>query len=248
MLWVAEKIKLNLKSAANFREAFLISVLGMLINDLFWAFVVYFLGSFSIAGMNSRLYLTAFAFATLCYGLFGFFFGGLKDVGKIYSGELDSFFIKPGNTLLHIATSRVYFEDLGDAILGIILLILLKPSSLSLLLFPFAFFICFSFVLFSYSLHFFIYEPTGKLHRSLHFLPLTFALWPSFALPYPISLIPYFFIPGAWLSFGLVEIAQGRRNPLFLVITSLFWTALSLFLWKKGRERYSSGTSLGITE
>ena len=248
MRWVVDRIKLNVKSALNFREAFLISVAGMVINDLFWILVIYFLGSFSIMGFDSRSYLIAFAFSTLSYGLVGILFGGLRNISKIYTGELDAFLTKPGSAFLHVATSKTRFEDFGDLLLGVTLLLLLKPPLISILFFPFTFVLFLSFTLFSFSLHFFIYEPTNKFHSMLQFLPLTFALWPSFILPFPFSIIPYLIFPGAWMSFGLIEIARGSRAPAQLLLTTLFWTLLACFTWRKGLKRYSSGTSLGLID
>ncbi len=247
MRWVVEKLRLNLKSRAYFRKAFLTEMGGMIVNDIFWIFAIVLMFSHAgNIGMSTLEYLAAFGLSTLAFGLVTSVFGGLFEAYSIISeGEIEKLIIQPRNLLLNLALEGLRVDALGDILVGVFLIVFTGHRELFLIA-PVAFLLMFAFLLFSASLNFFIEDPTGRIERTLLFSMLSFAMWPSFLLPFPFKAVPYFILPGFWLSFGALNATKSTAALAEMLCVTLAWLTIALLTWKAGIKRYEAKTSVGM--
>ncbi len=125
-------IKLNILSAIEYRTAFLIHVVGMIVNDtsivLIW--YILFLAFPQINGWEFKDMLILFSIAMMQYGILGTFTGGLHSLARtITTGTLDYYLALPKPVLWHILLSKTDMGAIGDLIFGLLLYILfITPS------------------------------------------------------------------------------------------------------------------------
>ena len=119
--------RINLRAALENRVAFGLQVFGMMLNDS--AFVVVWLIFFTalgaVNGWDGWDSVGLLGFGTMTFGLAFAFFGGAPMINRyVADASLDSFLLSPNIVLWRILTSKTDIAALGDALFGLVLLVL----------------------------------------------------------------------------------------------------------------------------
>lgn len=129
--------KYNILSAMEYRISFLMQIIFMVINDLFFLFIWYmFFQKFPvIRGMNFQDFIPLLSIFVCIFAFMHVFFNGWGKVAfNIANGGLDNYLLLPGNPLLRILTSSMDVSAIGDFFYGIGILFLLPHFSFILVL------------------------------------------------------------------------------------------------------------------
>ena len=151
-------IKKNFLNARELKSAFIISVIGMVLNNLSFTFLwLYFGKSVGVLyGFAPMDIFGIYAINTTSYGIIHAFFYGLFNIPSyISSGNFDKFLITPKNTLVKVVTSDISTSAFGDLVFGVICFIIYLMSTnigLAGILLMFLFTIFAAIIFFSFSL------------------------------------------------------------------------------------------------
>lgn len=114
--------KTNLLSAMEYRVAFLLQVLGMMLNNAFYfVFWVIFFDRFEqVNGWGLADMFLLFGVVAVAFGAGTYLFGNaLHLAGIIANGELDYYLSLPKPVLLHVLASRSVASSAGDFFYGL---------------------------------------------------------------------------------------------------------------------------------
>src|SRR5713101_5332127 len=121
--FVLAYLALNLSAALEYRAAFLLQALGMMLNDVvffvFW--VVYFARFSNVGGWGPGDVALLWAVAATSIGLSAALFGNCTRLATIVvQGQLDYYLSLPKDTLLHLLISRSGLAGWGDVVFGLL--------------------------------------------------------------------------------------------------------------------------------
>jgi len=249
-LWQA-----NFLAAMEYRASFITQVVGMMLNNgvyfIFW--VIFFdrfkeVGGWALPDMFLIFGLVAFA-----YGLGMLLFGNallLSDV--IARGQLDYYLSLPRPVLLHVLASRSRISSLGDMLYG--LGSFLFAGQLTLAAFLrfglggiFSAIIFVSFFVIVHCLAFWMGNAQILSNQAMMAL-ITFAIYPSTLFDQTVRFLLFTLVPA--LLVGAVPAEMVRVFTLerlgLLMLSSLFFLGLAIFLFYRGLRRYESGSAIQI--
>lgn len=252
-------IKLNLQNAKELRSSFIISILGMALNNVAFLFLWYYFGK-TVGILNGWRPIDVFGlygFNSIAYGITAAFFAGiLKIPTYIISGNLDKFLSTPKNTLMKIATSSISTSAIGDLLFGIVCFIIfafsLKLTTYQLLLSLFlqlsACIIFFACVLVAMSISFYLMDGEN-VSDSIYGLFLTTSLYHGGAFQGLLRLIFIFVVPSLLIGSVPVETVHSGSliNIAFIVLISIFWLLLSIIFFYKSLRKYDSNNFFGFS-
>lgn len=247
----------NLASAMAIRGAFVLQIVGMVVNDLAYIAVwLLFFGVFgNVNGWTSAETFALMGLGTMTFGLvFGFVGGTIRLPSIIANGKLDPFLLTPRNVLVRILTHTIDIPALGDFIFGAAMLVIyavlkgLSWGSIALLfgLVPAGAIITMSVSLMVACIIFFIPEDEGVSHR-LFMVFLRPSQFPAGAYPDGLRMLFTFLIPSLLVTGLPIEVAQTQNVQMFLLIWALafVWFGLSILTFTRALRRYESGNQLG---
>ena len=242
--------KLNLKKEWKYKSSFIMQIIMMIFNDLFfiiqWYIIFGLVDNIGGYGFNETMLLWAVAAGG--YGVSHAFFGGawnIKDI--IYEGKLDVYLTQPKNVLLNVCCSSTEVAALGDIIYPfIVLLIIGAPWQWFLIMIPamiLAGLIYVSVYVVFVSLCFYVKRGDavaksveGTMNKAGNYPPaifnfvvkgLFFTLIPVFF--YTFVPAQYFFItPNIWWILGAT-------------LVTVAWVVLAFVSFKLGLKKYNSG-------
>jgi len=246
--------KLNLKKEWKYKSSFIMQIIMMIFNDLFfiiqWYIIFGLVDNIGGYGFNETMLLWAVAAGG--YGVSHAFFGGawnIKDI--IYEGKLDVYLTQPKNVLLNVCCSSTEVAALGDIIYPfIVLLIIGAPWQWFLIMIPamiLAGLIYVSVYVVFVSLCFYVKRGDavaksveGTMNKAGNYPPaifnfvvkgLFFTLIPVFF--YTFVPAQYFFItPNIWWILGAT-------------LVTVAWVVLAFVSFKLGLKKYNSGNLMG---
>ena len=252
-------IRMNLRNEKELKSTFIISIVGMMLNNIAFLFLWYYFGKTVgiLNGWEAMDIFGLYGFNGIAYGIVMTFFYGITNLPMyISTGNLDKFLITPKNTLVKIATSKVSTSAIGDLFFGLICFVIfviytkmtLTSFLLSLVLFVVATIIFFSFVLISMSISFYLMEGE-KVSESIYGLFLNNSLYHGGAFTGILRVIFIFFIPSLLVGSVQVETIKNVSNIslLFILLISIFWLFLSILFFYKSLKRYDSNNFFGFT-
>lgn len=119
---------LNIKKEWQYKTSFIMQMLIMILNDLF--FIIQWVIIFSIvddiAGYGFNEIMLLWAISAGSYGIAHAFFGGtfrIKDF--VYDGKLDVYLTQPKNVLINVCCSATEVSALGDIAYSFVVLVII---------------------------------------------------------------------------------------------------------------------------
>ena len=109
--------KTNVRSAAQLRGAFMLQVVGMMINNLSFVLVwfVFFQAIGSLNGWNAYDVIALSGCGSFGFGaVFSFFSGGTWIPRYVETGLLDGYLLSPRNLYMRIIASKFDITAIGD--------------------------------------------------------------------------------------------------------------------------------------
>lgn len=245
-------IKKNIQNSAELRTSFLISVIGMIINNMsfivLWIFFVKSVGI--INGWTEADIIGLLGFSSLCYGMVYSVAAGIGELPDyVNSGAFDRFMISPKNLLMRIATSSFGVSALGDIIFGLAciiiygLLIHVGATQIiiggALIIISTALFLSLLIAICSVS---FFFVDAFSIVGGLFELFFTPSLFHGGAFQGVTRFIFTFFIPSLAIGALPVEILRDVSFEKLLLITiiAIAWLILSLAIFNAGVKKYES--------
>jgi ABC-2 type transport system permease protein len=240
----------NLMSAMAYRSAFLIQVLGMMLNNMmllfFWT--ILFNRFPNLQGWDMRGIVLLYAIIAVGFGFANALCGNSGRVAQIIAdGDLDYYLALPADPLIHLLVSRTSVPSWGDVAFGLIMFLIALPdrwakAPLFLLVCILSGLIFIAFSVITGSLAFWIGQ-SHDLALQLRNMLLTFGLYPVDIFPGLIRFLLYTLIPAAFVGsipakllteFSLRNLgAMGAMTAVIVIVARL------VFQW--GLRRYESG-------
>jgi len=248
-----EYIKLEAKTAIEYKTNFLVQVISMFLSDIVWIlFWAIFLTRFpNINGWTITDIVLLYAIVCTSFGFAGLTFGGNKYISNnIVDGKLDYFLTSPKKPLYHILISKINWYDLGDFLLGIILAFMFLPIPKLFLFFALvipATIIVISFGIIAESLAFYIGN-AESISASLYGALIAFSSYPSTIFSGVTKFILLFIIPAGFIS-GIPVTLLNSFNWFWFILLYTFAIAillLAIYVFYKGLKRYESGNLIGV--
>lgn len=253
-------IKKNFQNAKELKSAFLISIIGMFLNNS--AFIVLWLNFGAtvgnLNGWDKYDIMGLYGFCTTSFGLVFSCLYGINNLPRyISSGNLDKYLLTPKSTLIKIATSAVSTSAIGDFIFGLFCfasyVFLAKLSIVQILIFILLIFITsiiyFAFTLISMSLSFYFMDGEN-ISTGLFQMLLTPSLYHGGAFNKVLRIIFIFVIPALLLGAVPVEIVKNMSllKLLGVIGLTIFWLVISIWFFYKSLKKYESNNFFGFGE
>jgi ABC-2 type transport system permease protein len=245
----------NLMSAMEYRGAFLLQVVGMILNDAMLLFFwwVLFTRLPSLRGWNLAQVMTLYGIVAFGFGVANVVCGNAFLVARaIVRGDLDYYLALPADPLLHLLVSHMSLSAWGDLLFGLAVFLVAAPDRwgrlpLFLLLGVLTGLIFVAFSVLVGSLAFWVGNADNLATQAINAL-ITFGLYPVEIFPGTIQWLLYTLIPAAFvgsLPAGLLsDFSWGRLAALVAFTTGIILGARVLFYW--GLRRYTSGNLVTV--
>ena len=253
-------IKTNFQNETELREAFLLQVFGMFLNDFAFVLIwVFFFKAFgSINGWSTNETIGLQGFVALVFGICFTFGGGMHNLPrKINNGSFDNLLLSPCSLYMRIATGAMDTSAIGDMLFGIALLVLytilaqLSPLQISIMLslvIP-AVLIFINLSLLS-SLVAFIVPDSERLARSIFDTFFSPSMYPSALFQGLMRFLFFFGIPALAIGGIPVEVVRDVNPTWYGLVwaVAIFWTLLANWGLRLAVRRYESGNLIGSRE
>lgn len=240
--------KYNLLRAMDNRISFFGKVFGMILNNaiMIVQWVVLFSLKDNIGGYGFKDVVLLWAFASETFGISRAFFGNAFDLSQlIYMGKLDAFLVQPKDTLTYVSVSNSSISALGDILYGYILLIILKASPLTWLLFTILS-ICGGLILTAVSVIWhslsFRFQNAEDVATIVNNNMINLGTYPNGIFTPEIKWLLLTLLPVSLTIHFPIEIVKSFDIKLFLVIlgATLFFIIFAFIIFRKGLKKYSS--------
>jgi ABC-2 type transport system permease protein len=240
----------NLMSAMAYRGAFILQVIGMMLNNsmLLFFWWILFTQLPTLRGWDLSQVMTLYGVLAFGYGLANIVCGNSFLVARlIVRGDLDYYLALPADPLIHLLVSRMSLSAWGDAIFGLVVYLIAAPGHwrnlpLFLLLGLLAGLIFVAFSVLVSSLAFWIGNADSLAGQAINAL-VTFSIYPIEIFPGVVQWILYTLIPAAFVgsmpALLLSDFSWGRLSLVVAVAAGL--TFLARFVFHLGLRRYESG-------
>ena len=236
-------IKKNFRNEKELKSSFIISVVGMAINNISFLILWYYFGK-TIGELNGWKPMDIFGlygFGTTSYGIVASLFSGMFNIPNyISSGNFDKYLLTPKNILLKVSTSKISTSAFGDKLTLIQLL-------LSILLIIIASIIFYSFSLICMSISFYLMDG-HNVSQGLYGMFLSNSLYHGGAFTGLLRVIFTFVIPSLLLGTIPVEIVKNLSisNLIMIILSTIFWFILSIMFFYKSLKKYESNNLFGF--
>lgn len=251
-------IKKNFKNEKELKSSFIISVIGMAINNIAFLILWYYFGK-TIGEINGWEPLDIFGlygFTSTSYGIIASLFAGMFSIPEyITSGNFDKYLLTPKNILLKVSTSKISTSALGDLMFGVICFIVFaiyNKLTILQLLFSFLLLIISSLIFYSFSLlcmsvSFYLMDG-HNVSSGLYGTFLSNSLYHGGAFTGVLRFIFMFIIPSLLLGAIPVEIVKNIEiNNLIMILgLTVFWVVISVSFFYKSLKKYESNNFFGF--
>ena len=251
-------IRKNFLNARELKSAFIISIIGMFLNNFSFTFLWFYFGK-SVGVLNGFAPMDIFgiyAINTTSYGIVcGFLYGLFNIPSYGSSGNFDEFLIAPKNTLIKVVTSSISTSAFGDLLFGItcfIIFCLSTKISLIGILLVILFIILSTIVFFSFSLicmsiSFYLMDGEN-ISNGLYGMFVGSSLYHGGAFTGVLKAIFIFIVPSLLLGTIPIEIINSFsfvKILLFIVLT-VFWLVFSIYFFYRSLRKYESNNFFGF--
>ena len=240
----------NLMSAMAYRGAFLLQVLGMILNNTMLLFFwwILFTQLPTLRGWDLAQVMILYGIVAFGFGLANVVCGNSFLVARIIvRGDLDYYLALPADPLVHLLVSRMSISAWGDMVFGLAVFLIAAPSQwvrlpLFLVLGVSAGLVFVAFSVLVGSLAFWVGNADNLATQAINAL-ITFGIYPVEIFPGAIQWLLYTLIPAAFVGSmpaGLLrEFSWDRLVMLVAFAGSVSLLAWTVFRW--GLRRYESG-------
>lgn len=251
-------IKKNFLNARELKSAFIISIIGMFLNNFSFTFLWLYFGK-SVGVLNGFAPMDIFgiyAINTTSYGIVCAFLYGLFNIPSyISSGNFDKFLITPKNTLIKVVTSSISTSAFGDLLFGItcfIIFCLSTKISLIGILLVILFIILSTIVFFSFSLicmsiSFYLMDGEN-ISNGLYGMFVGSSLYHGGAFTGVLKAIFIFIVPSLLLGAIPIEIINSFSfvKVLLFIVLTVFWLVFSIYFFYRSLRKYESNNFFGF--
>ncbi len=250
---VAGYLRHNLMSAMAYREAFVLQVLGMTLNDVMLLFFwwILFTQFPTLRGWTLTQVMTLYAVSAFGFGVANVVCGNAFLIARvIVRGDLDYYLALPADPLVHALVSRMSLPAWGDLLFGLLLFLAVRPGGwinlpLFLLLGLLAALIFVAFAVLAGSLAFWVGNADTLANQAVAAL-INFSLYPVEIFPGVVQWLLYTLIPAAFIgslpAALLSDFHWGRLIGLVAFAAGIGLAAWAVF--RGGLRRYASGNLL----
>ena len=245
----------NMMSAMAYRGAFILQVVGMVLNDamlLFFWWILFnrlpTLQGWDLAGVMTLYGVVAFGFgmATVVCG------NAFLVARVIVSGDLDYYLALPADPLVHVLISRMSLSAWGDVLFGLAVFLVAAPGQwgslpLFLLLGLIAGLIFVAFSVLVGSLAFWAGNADNLATQAVNAL-VTFGLYLVEIFPGVVRILLYTLIPAAFVGSvpaGLLSEFDWGQMALLVAFTAGIALA-ARWVFFRGLRRYESGNLVTV--
>jgi ABC-2 type transport system permease protein len=247
---IAGYLRHNLMSAMAYRGAFLLQVVGMILNNsmllFFWWLLFERLPT--LRGWTLAQVMMLYGIVAFGFGIAHVVCGNAFFVARIVvRGELDYYLALPADPLIHLLVSRMSVSAWGDILFGLAVFAIADPARwrhmpLFLLLGCVAGLIFVAFAVLVGSLAFWVGNADNLATQAINAL-ITFGIYPIEIFPGAIQWLLYTLIPAGFIGSMpaglLTDFNLGRLGLLLGFAAGLSLVARLVFQW--GLRRYESG-------
>ena len=251
-------IKKNFLNARELKSAFIISIIGMFLNNFSFTFLWLYFGK-SVGVLNGFAPMDIFgiyAINTTAYGIIHSFMYGLFNIPSyISSGNFDKFLITPKNTLVKVVTSSISTSAFGDLLFGVTCFIIFCLSTklsvigilLMILFIIFSTIIFFSFSLICMSISFYLMDGEN-ISNGLYGMFVGSSLYHGGAFTGVLKAIFIFIVPSLLLGAVPIEIINSFSflEILLFIILTVFWLIFSIYFFYRSLRKYESNNFFGF--
>ena len=251
-------IRKNFKNEKELKSSFIISVVGMAINNIAFLILWYYFGK-TIGELNGWKPMDIFGlygYGTTAYGIVVSLFSGMFDIPNyISSGNFDKYLLTPKNILLKVSTSKISTSAFGDLLFGVVCFLVFAICNkltiiqllLSILLIIVATIIFYSFSLICMCLSFYLMDG-HNVSQGLYGMFLSNSLYHGGAFTGVLRFIFIFVMPSLLLGAVPVEIVKTLSIPSLIMILALavFWFVISIMFFYKSLKKYESNNLFGF--
>ncbi len=255
MRLVLDYARHNLMSAMAYRGAFILQVIGMMLNDAMLLFFwwVLFNRLPNLQGWDLSGVMTIYGIVAFGFGIGNGVCGNSFLVARIISsGDLDYYLALPADPLVHLLVSRTSLPAWGDVLFGLLVFLIAAPGRyLSLPLFlVLGLTTALIFVAFGVlvgALAFWVGNAENLTGQAINAI-ITFSLYPVEIFPGAIRVLLYTLIPSAFVGSLparlLLDFDWGQLATLIAVAAGFVLAARGVFWW--GLRRYESGNLVTV--
>jgi len=247
--------KANLLSAMEYRTAFLLQAVGMMVNDFmyFVIWIIFFDRFKDVRGWGvNDMYLT-YGILASSFGLVSLLFGNAFNLSEIISnGRLDYYLSLPRPVLLHAVASRMIASGMGDFTYGFIsyglsgyftwdgLLRFVLATLLAAIVFA-------AFLILIQSLAFWLGVMSNLSALALNAM-LTFGIYPITLFDNYAKLILFTLIPAALMGAVPAEFIRAFtwKTLAELLVGAIVFLFIAMTVFRLGLKRYESGSAIQV--
>ena len=241
----------NIKNEKELKISFIITVVGMALNNTAFLVIWYYFGK-EVGDINGWTALDIFGlygFNTIAYGVINTIFAGIYDIPVLVtSAGLDRFLITPKNILLKISTSKFRTSALGDLLFGVICFVVFaliyKMSAIDFLLSMYLMLlvcvIYFGFSLVCMCISFYVMDG-HNISEGFYGTFLSTSLYHGGAFTGVLKIVFTFVIPSLLIGAIPLELVKDFSITKLLIMTGLtiFWLIISIIFFKISLKKYS---------
>lgn len=251
-------IRKNIKNEKELKSAFIISIVGMMLNNIAFLLLWYYFGK-TVGELNGWKPIDIFglyAFSTVSYGIVAGFLSGIFSIPTyISTATLDRYLLTPKNILLKIATSKISTSAFGDLLYGIIcfiIFIVFRDLNVTQILFSILLMILTTIIFYSFcvvcmSISFYVMDGQN-VSQGFYELFLNNSLYHGGAYVGILRFVFMFIIPSLLLGAIPVELVNNFTldKLLIMIIFSIFWLVVSILFFNKSLKKYESNSLFGF--
>ena len=248
----------NIKNEKELKISFIITIIGMAINNTAFLVIWYYFGK-EVGDINGWTALDIFGlygYNTVAYGVINTVLAGIYDIPTmITTAGLDRFLLTPKNVLLKISTSKFRTSAVGDLLFGVICFIVfaiinkmsLIDFILSMYLMVLVCVIYYGFSLVCMSLSFYVMDG-HNISEGFYGTFLSTSLYHGGAFTGILKLVFTFVIPSLLIGAIPLELLKDFSITKLIIITGLtiFWLLISIIFFKLSLKRYDSNSLFGF--
>jgi ABC-2 type transport system permease protein len=250
LLFALTYLRVNLQAALEYRVAFIVQAVGMMLNDLVFAvfWVLYFARFPDVGGWGARDLALLWAVGAVSIGLSATLFGNCTRVATIVvQGQLDYYLGLPKDALVHLLVSRSGLAGWGDVAFGLLAYAIFGQRDVAsvvlyvvLVLLSLTVFVAFNVL--AGSLAFWIGNAEMTSYQAQQ-AAINFSLYPGGIFQGWVRVLMFTAIPAAFITHVPVEILRAFDLPMFLAMCGFAALVVSLAVvaFHFGLRRYESG-------